>query len=169
MNRPILRLLDILIIIAFFSLLYILIKPQYRQIKIATKEKELHSNMFIVKAAIERYRAFNGGDIPFSLEDIYNNIEALEIPENPYTKAKMTVYDLSKFIYEIPSMIEDVDTNGYHADKTGIPGEISVGYYVTTPEKEDTVARKYALISFDDKGKPLTVKEGEKERIIILE
>ncbi len=169
MNRSVLRLLDILIIIAFFSLLFILIEPQYGQIKIATKERELHSNMFTVKAAIERYRAFNGGEIPFSLEDIYNNIEALKVPENPYTKTKMTMYDLSKFLYDVPSQTESVDTNGYHSEKSGNPGEISVGYYVTTPEKKDTVARKFALISFDDKGKPLTMKEGEKVRIIVLE
>lgn len=169
MNRPILRLLDILIIIAFFGLLYILIEPQYKEIKVATKERALHSNMFIVKAGIERYRAFNDGEIPLSLDDIYNNIEALEVPENPYTMTEMTTYDLTKFYYEVPSMIEDVDTNGYHSDKTGNPGEISVGYYVTTPEETDTIARRYALISFDGEGKPLTVKEGEKERIIILE
>lgn len=169
MNRPILRLLDILIIIAFFGLLYILIQPQYKQTKIATKEKELHSNMFTVKAAIERYRAFNNGEIPYSLEDIYNNVEALEVPENPYTKSKMTVYDLGKFLYDVPSQTESVDTNGYHGDIRGNPGEIRVGYYVTTPEKDDTVARKYALISFNEKGKPLTVKEGEKVRIIVLE
>lgn len=169
MNRPILRLLDIFIIIAFFGLLYILIEPQYEQTKIATKERELHSNMFTVKAAIERYRAFNSGEIPYSLEDIYNNIETLEVPENPYNKSKMTVYDLSKFLYDVPSQTESVDTNGYHGDKSGNPGEISVGYYVTTPEKEDTVAIKYALISFNEKGKPLTVKEGDKVRIIVLE
>lgn len=169
MNRPILRLLDILIIIAFFGLLYILIRPQYEEIKVSTKERALHSNMFTVKAAIERYRAFNDGEIPLLLDDIYSNIEALEVPENPYTMSKITVSDLSKFYYEVPSMIEDVDTSGYHSDKVGNPGEISIGYYITTPEKADTVARRYALISFNKEGKPLTVKEGEKERIIVLE
>ena len=168
MNKSVLRLLDIFIIIAFFGLLYILIQPQYKNLQVSTKEKALLSNMYTVKAAIERYRAFNDGEIPYLLNDIYNNIEALEVPENPYNKTQMTVYDLSKFLYDVPSQTESVDTSGYHADKTGSPGQISVGYYVTTPEK-DTVARKYALISFNDKGTPLTIKEGEKVRIVVLE
>lgn len=168
MNRSVLRILDIFIVIAFFVLMYVLIGPQYKSIKIATKERKLHSNMFTVKAAIERYRAFNEGSIPFSLNDVYNNVEALDVPENPYTNTKMSLYDLSKFLYDSPSQIEDVDTSGYHSEKQGELGGISIGYYVKVPE-EDTVARQYTIIGFNKDGEPLTIQEGEKERIIVLE
>ena len=168
MNRTTLRILDICIIIAFLGLLYILIEPQYQNAKVTTKERKLQSNMYTVKAAIERYRAFNMDEIPFSLDAIYEQIEMLKVPVNPYTESKMKSYEISKFLYDVPSEIESTDTNGYHADKRGDPGEISVGFFATAI-KEDTVPKNYGIIGFNSQGKPLTIKEGEKVRIIVLE
>jgi hypothetical protein len=168
MNRTTLRVLDICIIIAFLALLYILIEPQYRNSKIMTKERKLQSNMYTVKAAIERYRAFNMGQIPFSLEDIYEQIESLEVPVNPYTDSRMKSSDISRFLYDVPSQIESTDTSGYHADIRGNPGEIAIGFFAIGI-KEDTVPRNYGIIGFNSKGKPLTIEEGEKVRIVVLE
>ncbi len=168
MNRVTLRVLDILIIIAFLGLLYILIEPQYRNAKIITKERKLQSNMYTAKAAIERYRAFNMGEIPFSLDDIYEQIESLEVPVNPYTDSKMKSYELNKFLYDVPSQIESTDTSGYHGEKRGNPGEIMIGFFVTFA-KEDTIPRNYGIIGFNKEGKPLTIQEGEKVRIVVLE
>ncbi len=168
MNRSTLRLLDILIIIAFSALLYILIKPQYHNAKVTTKERKLHSNMYTVKAAIERYRAFHEGKIPFSTYDIFENMEALEVPVNPYTETRMSTYQLNKFSYDVPSQIESTDTNGFHSDLRGNPGDIMIGYYTTITPK-DTVPLNYSIIGLNSKGKALTVKEGEKVRIVVLE
>jgi len=168
MNRATLRVLDICIIIAFLGLLYILIEPQYQNSKVITKERKLQSNMYTVKAAIERYRAFNTGQIPFLLDDIYEQIEALEVPVNPYTDSRMKSYEISKFLYDVPSQTESTDTNGYHADKRGNPGEIMVGFFATVI-KEDTVPKNYGIIGFNSEGKPLTITEGEKVRIVVLE
>jgi Tfp pilus assembly protein PilE len=168
MNRTTLKVLDIFIIIAFLALLYILIEPQYRNSKIITKERKLQSNMYTVKAAIERYRAFNMGKIPFSLDEIYAQIEALEVPVNPYTNIRMKSYEINKFLYDVPSQIESTDTNGYHAELRGNPGEIMIGFF-TTIISEDTMPKNYGIIAFNSQGKPLTIKEGEKVRIIVLE
>jgi Tfp pilus assembly protein PilE len=168
MNRATLRVLDICIIIAFLGLLYILIEPQYQNAKVTTKERKLQSNMYTVKAAIERYRAFNMGEIPFSLDAIYQQVELLEVPVNPYTDSKMKSSEISKFLYDVPSEIESTDTSGYHADKSGSPGEISVGFFAPAI-KGDTVAKNYGIIGFNSEGKPLTIKEGEKVRIVVLE
>ena len=168
MDRTTLRVLDILIIIAFLGLLYILIEPQYQNAKVMTKERKLQSNMYTVKAAIERYRAFNTGKIPFSLYDIYEQIEALEVPVNPYTESGMESYEINKFLYDTRSQIESTDTSGYHADKRGNPGEIMIGYFVTATSK-DTIPLNYGIIGFNNKGKPLTIREGEKFRIVVLE
>jgi hypothetical protein len=168
MNRVTLRILDILIIIAFLGLLYILIEPQYQNAKKVAKERHLQSNMYTVKAAIERYRAFNMGTIPFSLDTIYSQIEALEVPVNPYTDNKMGLSDLNKFLYDVPSQIESTDTVGYHADLRGNPGEIMIGFLVAVSEK-DTITRNYSIVAFNGEGKPLTIKEGEKVRIVVLE
>jgi len=168
MNKATLRLLDILIIIAFFGLLYILIEPQYQNAKVTTKERKLQSNMFTVKAAIERYRAFTNGKIPFSTYDIYDQLEVFRVPVNPYTKSSMSSYELSKFLYDVPSQIESTDTSGYHGEKRGEPGEIRIGYYATII-KNDTVPLNYAIIGFNSEGMPLTIKEGEKVRIVVLE
>jgi hypothetical protein len=169
MNRVTLRILDILIIIAFLGLLYILIEPQYQNAKIVAKERHLQSNMYTVKAAIERYRAFNKGTIPFSVDSIYGQIEKLEAPLNPYTESKMGVYDISKFLYDVPSQIESTDTAGYHADLRGNPGEIMIGFLAIVTENEDTIPRDYGIIGFNGEGKPLTITEGEKVRIVVLE
>jgi Tfp pilus assembly protein PilE len=168
MNRVTLRILDILIIIAFVGLLYILIEPQYQNAKIMTKERKLQSNMYTVKAGIERYRAFNMGEIPFSLDKIYEQLEAFGVPENPYTESRMKSHEIKKFLYDVPSQIESVDTMGYHADKRGNPGEIMVGFFIPRISK-DSIPKDYGIIGIDEKGKPLTIKEGEKVRIVVLE
>ena len=168
MNRTTLRVLDILIIIAFLGLLYILVKPQYQNAKVIAKERKLQSNMYTVKAAIERYRVFNMGEIPFSLGEIYAQIESLEVPVNPYTNSRMKSSEMNKFLYDVPSQIESTDTNGYHADLRGDPGEIMIGFF-TAVISEDTVPKNYSIIGFNTRGKPLTIKEGEKVRIVVLE
>jgi Tfp pilus assembly protein PilE len=168
MNRTTLRVLDILIIIAFLALLYILVEPQYQNSKVITKERKLQSNMYTVKAAVERYRAFNMGRIPFSLDEIYGQIEALEVPINPYTDSRMKSSEINKFLYDVPSQIESTDTSGYHADMRGTPGEIMIGFFATVI-KGDTVPKNYSIIAFNSESKPLTIKEGEKVRIVVLE
>ncbi len=168
MNRITLRILDVLIIIAFLGLLYILIEPQYKNAKIVAKERKLQSNMYTVRAAIERYRAFNMEKIPYSLDTIYSQIEVLEVPLNPYTENKMGLSDLNKFLYDVPSQIESTDTSGYHADLRGNPGEIMIGFLIDVA-KEDTIARSYGMIGFNGEGKPLTITEGEKVRIVVIE
>lgn len=167
MSKVALRILDLLIIISFFVLLYILIEPQYQNAKITTKRRKLQSNMFTVKAAIERYRAFNEGKIPFNIDDIYENIEALDKPINPYTLKKLESYDITKFMYDVPSQVESTDTSDINGEQRGDPGAISIGYYITmTPE--DTVPINYGIIGFDFDGKPLYLKEGEKVRVVVL-
>jgi Tfp pilus assembly protein PilE len=168
MNRVVLRVLDIFIIIAFFGLLYILIEPQYQNAKVITKERKLQSNMFTIKAAIERYRAFNKGEIPFLLSKIYEQVESLKVPVNPYTESKMELHEVNRFLYDVPSQIESTDTNGYHADKKGNPGEIMIGFFMPFTSK-DTIPRSYGIIGFNAEGKPLTIEEGEKVRIVVLE
>lgn len=167
MKRVVLRVLDLLIIVSFFVLLYILIKPQYQNAKITTKRRKLQSNMFIVKAAIERYRAFNEGKIPFNIDDIYENIKALETPINPYTFKKMESYEITKFMYDVPSQVESTDTNDINGEQRGNPGGISIGFYITITS-EDTVPINYGIIGFDFYGEPLYLKEGEKVRIVVL-
>ena len=168
MNRATLRILDVFIIIAFLGLLYILIEPQYQNAKIMTKERKLQSNMYTVKAAIERYRAFNTGNIPFSLDEIFGQIEELEVPINPYTESRLKSYEINKFLYDVPSQIESTDTSGYHSEKRGNPGEIMIGFFIPITS-EDSMPRNYGIIGFNGEGKPLTIKEGEKVRIVVLE
>ncbi|MEJ2306468.1 MAG: hypothetical protein P8Y30_02795, partial [candidate division WOR-3 bacterium] len=80
----------------------------------------------------------------------------------------MGISDLDKFLYDVPSQIESTDTAGYHADLRGNPGEIMIGFLIGVSE-EDTVTRDYGIIGFNGEGKPLTIKEGEKVRIVVLE
>lgn len=168
MNRTILRVLDICIIVASVVLLYILIEPQLQNAKVITKERTLQSNMYTVKAAIERYRTFNTGNIPFSLDEIFGQIEELEVPINPYTGSRMKSYEINKFLYDVPSQIEGKDTSGYHSEKRGNPGEIMIGFFIPITSK-DSMPRNYGIIAFNGEGKPLTIKEGERVRIVVLE
>lgn len=168
MNRVTLRVLDICIIVAFSVLLYILIEPQFQNAKVITKERKLQSNMYTVKAAIERYRAFNKGNIPFSLDDIYRQMEELEVPVNPYTESRMKSYEINKFLYDVPSQIESTDTSGYHSEKSGNPGEIMIGFFIPITLK-DSIPRNYGIIGFNGKGKPLTIKEGDRVRLVVIE
>ncbi|MEO0293522.1 MAG: hypothetical protein ABIN61_04775 [candidate division WOR-3 bacterium] len=167
MNRTILRILDILIIVSFFVLLYILIEPQYQNAKITTKKRKLQSNMFVVKAAIERYRAFHSGVIPSRIEDIYENMKTFGIPTNPYTNQNLSLSDFNKFTYISISQIEEVDTNSFHAEQRGKPGGIGIGFYFP-PVQTDSLPLGYGIIGFDSEGKPLTIKEGEKVRVFVL-
>lgn len=166
MNKTVLRTLDLLIVIAFISLLYIVIKPQYNQGKINENSCKLQSNMFTVKAGVERYVAFNNGNYPCNLEQIYENLEGLEIPVNPYTNEKMTIYDLVQFKYSVPGDVEDDMLDGVNGIQAGEPGQIGVGFFI--PIGKDSIPTKYGIIGFDRNGKPLILEEGKKKRVVVL-
>lgn len=167
MKKGVLRLLDFLIVIAFIALLYILIEPQYRQSKITTSRRKLQSNMFAVKAGLERYIAFNDGNITDSIPLIFNNMKNLEVPINPFKQEKMTEEDIMKFRYDLPSDIEDRSPDGPNGKVEGEPGQVALGFFY--PIGKDTMPTKYGIIGIDRDGKPLVIKEGEKERVFLVE
>jgi hypothetical protein len=166
MKRGILRILDIFIIIALILLMYIVIEPQYKFAKINEGRIKLQSNMFAVKAGVERYIAFNEGKYPFELETIYNNVKQIEVPVNPYTKNKMGVSDLVKFYYDIPAEVEDDAVDGINGSQRGKPGQIGIGFFV--PIGKDSIPTKIGIIGFDETGKPLILEEGKKKRVVVL-
>lgn len=166
MKKGILRILDFLIVIAFIALLYIVIEPQYRLAQINEKQRQLHSNMFTVKAGIERYIAFNKGKYPLNKEQVFDNMEKLEIPLNPYNGMEMGVPDLVQFKYDLPSDVEDDALDGMNGKQRGEPGQIGVGFFV--PIGKDSIPTKYGIIGFDRNGKPIILEEGKKQRVIIL-
>lgn len=165
-NKALLWVLNVLIVIAFFSLLYILIKPQYREIQINANMRKLQSNMFTVQAGIERYISFHKGDLPLDVETIYDNIEEIEIPVNPYTGEKMSQYDIVEFKYGIPKDVEDDSPESFNAKQTGEPGRIGVGLF--TPLGGDSLPTRYGIIGFDRNGDALIIEEGKKERVFLL-
>ncbi len=166
MNRRLLRILDVLIVIAFVFLLYIVIEPQFRQGKINTNRIKLQSNMFTVKAGLERYIAFHEGTYPSNIQRIYDNLKGIELPENPYTGEKMDISEFVQFKYDIPSEVEDDAVNGINGTQRGKPGQIGIGFFI--PMGKDSIPTKFGIIGFDENGKPYTLKEGEKERVVVL-
>lgn len=166
MKRGILRILDVFIIIALIVLMYIVIEPQYKFAKINESRIKLQSNMFAVKAGIERYIAFNEGKYPFKLESIYNNMKEIEIPVNPYTGNKIGVYDLIQFYYDIPAEVEDDAVDGVNGTQRAKPGQIGIGFFV--PIGKDSIPTKIGIIGFDETGKPFIQEEGKKKRVVVL-
>lgn len=166
MNRGILRILDILIIIALIILLYIVIEPQYRLARINENRIKLRSNMFTVKAGVERYISFHKGHYPYNMQLIYDNIKEIELPENPYTGKVMSFSDLIQFKYDIPGEVEDDAVDGVNGIQRGEPGQIGVGFF--TPMGRDSIPTKIGIIGFDENGKPFILEEGKKKRVVVL-
>lgn len=166
MNRGLLRILDILIVIAFIALLYILVEPQYKKAKISTKRRKLQANMFTVKAGIERYISFHKGKYPSNSQQIYENLAELVIPVNPYTNEKIEVSDLVQFEYDLPIYVKDRSLDGVNGKQTGKPGQIGIGFFI--PIGEDSIPTKYGIIGFDENGKSLVIEEGDKRRVVVL-
>lgn len=166
MKRSILRILDLLIVIAFILLLYIVIEPQYRLMKINESRRKLQSNMFAVRAGVEKYIAFHGGEYPLNLQQVFDNLKELDSPDNPYSRRKMTLTDLIRFEYDVPADVEDDEVDGINGKQRGESGKIGVGFFI--PMGRDSIPTKIGIIGFGEDKKPLIIEYGKKKRVVVL-
>ncbi len=145
--------LEIAIVIAFAVLLYILIYPQYKTTKENNTIYDLETNLYTVKAAVERYIAYNEGRIPHNADE-FLRYKLKEIPlVNPFTGQEITPNDFVYFKYDIPGENKSTEPKNTNGIQKGKPGQIGYGYFYL-PE-DTTKYIEYGLIVFDKDGKPL--------------
>jgi Tfp pilus assembly protein PilE len=80
--------LEILLVIAACALIYIVGSPQYKDRELLNNRYKVRVNMYTLRAACEKYAAWNKGRFSASVDDISEFIEGELI--NPYTGKLMT-------------------------------------------------------------------------------
>ncbi len=149
--------LEIGIAIAFAALLYILIYPQYKDIKANNIVYDLETNLYSVQAAVERYIAYNQGNIPHNADE-FMRYKIKEVPIiNPFTGEEITTSDFVYFKYDIPGENKSMEPKNTNGVQKGKPGQIGYGYFYL-PE-DSTKYIEYGLIVFDGEGKPLMMED----------
>jgi len=88
--------LEILLAIAVCALIYIVGFPQYKDRELMNKRYKVRVNMYTLRAACEKYAAWNKGKFPASADDIGEFLEGKLI--NPYTGKLMTVQTVDTLI-----------------------------------------------------------------------
>jgi len=81
--------LEILLAVVFCALVYIVGFPQYKDRELVNKRYKVRVNMYTLRAACEKYAAWNGGKFPVSIDDIGEFLEGKLV--NPYTGKFMTI------------------------------------------------------------------------------
>uniref|UniRef100_A0A7C4YQT7 Type II secretion system protein n=1 Tax=candidate division WOR-3 bacterium TaxID=2052148 RepID=A0A7C4YQT7_UNCW3 len=145
MRRFILLILDILIIIAFFVLVFLIVKPQYTKYNEMVYQANIKRNVYTARAAIEFYIAEHIGKYPKSIDEIYPYIEKLGGMVNPLTKKKITPSEIKIFNYSLPQEYKKDDEVSENFMQKGIPGSIGIGLFIPIG---DSVVKNYGVIGF---------------------
>jgi len=161
-----LRILDIIIILGSFYLLFMLIYPKYKEIKENNMETQVITNMYEIKCGLEHYAAFNYGIYPKDIGLIEPYLVNGKLPVNPYTRKRMKFDDFQINEYKALTDTKEDNPNGVNGQFKGKPGNIVYSYFVPPG---DTFATAYGLVGFSHNGKPIyNLDPAKKQHIVIL-
>ncbi len=166
-KKGLVRLLNVIIILAMILLVYMIVYPNYKSIAKGNKIEDVKTNMYRLQVAIENYAAFNNGRYPILLKDFREFIDKGSLPENPYTQVSMTDDEVIKHIYDDPVAYENKDIDGPNAELKGEPG--SIFYAIYRSPGDSTFVVHYSIIGIAYDGKPIIyVDPGQKKHIFLL-
>jgi Tfp pilus assembly protein PilE len=166
-KKGLVRLLNVIIVLAVLFLVYMIVYPNYRNIQRENKIADVKSNMYFLRMAIENYAAFNFGKYPLAYREFKKYMNNGNLPNNPYTLVQMTDDEIIDHIYNDPVGFEDDSPDGVNGKLSGEPGAIY--YAVYRSPGDSTFVIHYALIGMDEKGEPiLYVDPGQKKHIFLL-
>ncbi|MFQ5905064.1 MAG: hypothetical protein ACE5JA_00665 [bacterium] len=167
-------LVEIAIVLVAAALIYILERPRHE-----ANVAEQHSlnavyNLYVYKAAIEKYTAYNNGVYPTSPDSVELFLEGGDresgkpgrYPLNPYTGQILSKKDIGWTRYNNIGDSRDQSPNGPNGSRTGAPGTISAAWFIPPGE---TLAVEYGLITFGEDFTPVfRVEPSGEKRIIVI-
>ena len=166
MNKDtVVRILDVLIIIAICVLIYILVQPQFVRYRNQTIEAQIKANAYTVKAAIEHYIADHIGVYPKSVDDFWPYLDEEGGIINPLTGNEILKTEVHTFKYDVPQDYKDDSPGGVNSQQKGTPGSIGVGFFIPIG---DTLVKHYGVIGFNKSGNPLFYLDPAKKRHIFV-
>ncbi|MCK4575854.1 hypothetical protein KAU34_05570 [candidate division WOR-3 bacterium] len=166
-KKGLVRLLNVIIIIAIVFLIYMIVYPNYKTIQKENKIADMKTNIYIFTAAVENYAAFNNGKYPLNSGQFKKYVNDGTFPVNPFTLLSMTDDEIIDNVYEDPLGFEDDDPDGLNSKFRGEPG--SIIYSVYRSFGDSTLVIHYAFVGLDSEGKPIFyVDTGQKKHIFIL-
>jgi len=166
--------LEIAIVVAAAALIYILERPQYEANKGEQRRLDAVHNLFVYKAAIEKYTAYNWGVYPESADSVEPFLEGGDpnartpgqYPPNPYSGEPLTRGDVLWREYGTIGDNRDDTSTGPNGTQTGSAGSISVSWF--TPPGE-TLTTDYGLVTFGTDGAPVFFRDPSgAKRIIVI-
>lgn len=165
MRKLTIVILNILIVIAFLVLVYLIVKPQYVKYNEMVYQAHIKKNIYTVKAAIEFYIAENIGKYPKTIDDVYPYIQKLGGILNPLTKNNITSAEIKVFFYSLPNEYKKDDEASENAMVKGIPGSIGIGFFIPIG---DSVVKNYGVIGFMKDSSSLYYLDPAKKKHIFL-
>lgn len=165
-KRGLVRLLNVIILIALLFLVYMIVYPQYKATQIGNKVEDVKTNIYTLKVAVENFAAFNEGRFPLAFRDFKEYVNNGMLPVNPYTLVPMTDDEIIDHIYNDPVAYEDDSPDGVNSKLRGDPGVI---FYCTYRSPGDTTfVSHYTLIGINEQGKPIIYLDPAKKKHIFL-
>jgi hypothetical protein len=144
-----------------------IVYPNYKTIQKENKLEDVKRNMYVIRAAVENYAAFNQGKFPLQFRQFEKYVDNGSLPVNPYTQMEMTEDEIVSNIYSDPIAYEDNKSDGMNSQFTGEPG--SIIYSVYRSPGDTTFVIHYSLVGINGDKKPvLYVDPGQKKYIFLL-
>ena len=166
MNKDTLvKILNLLIVIALVALVYILVQPQYVRYRNQTIEAQIKANAYIVQAAIEHYIADNFGVYPKTVDDFWKYVDEEGGIVNPLTGNEILKTEIHVFKYDVPQDYKDDSPGSVNSQQKGTPGSVGVGFFIPIG---DTLVKHYGVIGFNKSGNPLFYLDPAKKRHIFV-
>lgn len=165
MRKLTIVILNILIVVAFLVLVYLIVKPQYLKYNEMVYQAQIKRNIYTVRAAIEFYIAEHIGKYPKTIDDIYPYIQKIGGIVNPLTKHDILKSEIKVFFYSLPNEYKKDDEASENAMVRGIPGSIGIGLFIPIG---DSVVKNYGVIGFMKDSTSLYYLDPAKKKHIFL-
>jgi len=167
-------LVEIAIVLVAAALIYILERPRYEANIAEQHSSDAVYNLYVYKATIEKYTAYNNGVYPTSPDSVEPFLEGGDretwtpgqYPLNPYTDQPLSRKDIAWTQYSNIGDSRDENPKGPNGTQTGAPGTISVAWFIPPGE---TLAIEYGEITFGEDFTPVfRVEPSGEKRVIVI-
>jgi hypothetical protein len=157
--------LEFLIVVLIGILVWILGYPQYKEKEEINKRYRVMVNMYVLRAAIENYAAYNDGKFPKSAEEFKPYFTP---PPNPYSDKPINGEDVTIFQYSGGEEAKNNSPDSKNGRIRGTPGGLGYGYFVSPG---DSLVSAYGIIGIDKSGASLSEKlpSGRMQVLVIYE
>jgi len=157
--------LELLIGIAACVLIWLLGYPQYREKVTMSKLYHVKVNAYTLRAAIEKYAAYNEGNFPVKVEEFGEFFTPLV---NPYTNKPVTGSEIKVFQYDSRGESKEQSPTSENGRLRGAPGTLAYGVFIGPGDEYPSA---YGIVGFGQDNTPIAEKlpSGEVKLFVLHE